>query len=504
MLTLQNTIPAGLTAPDDLLHRLLTLRQQVTDDACPLIRRWTQDIDPTRLHFRYSLENLAHYVALRRYDIRQLQDDLRPWGISSLGRIEAQVLPNLDAVIATLADLTNHPLRYDFPRPTQADFQCGSDHLNTETETIFGRAPAKRRVRTMVTLPSHAATSYDFVRDLLLGGMNIARINCAHDDAHAWAQMIDHLHRAIDETGLPCKIAMDLGGPKSRTADVTIPKKRLYRDDVVLLVKDTPVLSNDDTPTIRCTLTAALDQVQVGDAVWFDDGKIGAVVTGKISEGAVLRITQARPKGEKLKNDKGINFPDTALDLCPLTPKDIADLDFVVAHADMINYSFVQTPDDIAHLQAEIDRRHPERPISLIAKIETAKAVRHLPELIAKAGAQQAFGVMIARGDLAVELGFERLAEIQEEILWICEAAHVPVIWATQVLESLAKKGVASRAEVTDAAMSERAECVMLNKGDYILSALYSLTGILRRMEGHQSKKVSRLRALHSWENIER
>jgi pyruvate kinase len=105
-------------------------------------------------------------------------------------------------------------------------------------------------------------------------------------------------------------------------------------------------------------------------------------------------------------------------------------------------------------------------------------------------------GVMIARGDLAVEAGFERLAELQEEILWLCEAAHVPVIWATQVLDQMARTGTATRAEVTDAAMSVRAECVMLNKGPCVTEALTALVDILRRMENHQYKKRSLYRKL--------
>src|ERR1019366_7333504 len=108
----------------------------------------------------------------------------------------------------------------------------------------------------------------------------------------------------------------------------------------------------------------------------------------------------------------------------------------------------------------------------------------------------RAVGVMIARGDLAVECGYQRLAEVQEEILWICEAAHVPVIWATQVLETLAKKGMPSRSEITDAAMGERAECVMLNKGPYAITAVRVLADILKRMQGHQEKKRSMLRHL--------
>jgi pyruvate kinase len=105
-------------------------------------------------------------------------------------------------------------------------------------------------------------------------------------------------------------------------------------------------------------------------------------------------------------------------------------------------------------------------------------------------------GIMIARGDLAVECGYQRLAEVQEEILWVCEAAHVPVIWATQVLENLAKKGTPSRSEITDAAMGERAECVMLNKGPYAVATVRVLADILRRMQAHQEKKRSMLRQL--------
>ncbi len=130
-------------------------------------------------------------------------------------------------------------------------------------------------------------------------------------------------------------------------------------------------------------------------------------------------------------------------------------------------------------------------------KIETRTAFEHLPVILLQAMRSGNVGVMIARGDLAVECGWERLAEVQEEILWVCEAAHVPVIWATQVLENLAKTGAPSRAEITDAAMGERAECVMLNKGPHLVHAVQVLDDILCRMEAHQSKKSARLRRLH-------
>ena len=116
-----------------------------------------------------------------------------------------------------------------------------------------------------------------------------------------------------------------------------------------------------------------------------------------------------------------------------------------------------------------------------------------------QAAGQQPFAVMIARGDLAIAIGYQRLAEIQEEILWLCEAAHIPVIWATQVLENLVKEGIPSRAEMTDAAMGERAECVMLNKGAFVAEAVTILDDVLTRMQEHQLKKTPQLRALHSW-----
>jgi pyruvate kinase len=167
----------------------------------------------------------------------------------------------------------------------------------------------------------------------------------------------------------------------------------------------------------------------------------------------------------------------------------------------MIGYSFVQNGGDVALLQRELAARRPAdwRRLGIIAKIETRQAVTNLPEIIVQAAGAQPFGVMIARGDLAFEIGFARLAEIQEEILWLCEAAHVPVVWATQVLESMVKSGLPTRGEMTDAAMAGRAECVMLNKGPMVGDAVRALDSLLCRMAENQDKKTPRLRALRSW-----
>ena len=170
----------------------------------------------------------------------------------------------------------------------------------------------------------------------------------------------------------------------------------------------------------------------------------------------------------------------------------------MVAHADLVGLSFVQRPADVRKLQERLAELGGQD-LGIILKIETRRAFEALPELLLQAMASPAVGVMIARGDLAVECGYERLAEVQEEILWLAEAAHMPVIWATQVLETLAKTGVPSRAEITDAAMGERAECVMLNKGPHIVDAIHVLDDILSRMQSHQEKKRTMLRKLHWW-----
>ena len=248
--------------------------------------------------------------------------------------------------------------------------------------------------------------------------------------------------------------------------------------------------------TIPCTLPEVFQDLHPQEPVWFDDGKIGGVIESVTRDALTVRITSARPDGDRLGADKGINLPESTIHLPALTAKDIEDLAFVVRHADLVGLSFVRRAEDVGALQAELERlQAPE--IGIVIKIETRTAFEQLPMILLEAMRGRHVGVMIARGDLAVECGWQRLAEVQEEILWVCEAAHIPVIWATQVLESLAKKGTPSRAEITDAAMGERAECVMLNKGPHLVAAVRVLDDILCRMEAHQSKKSARLRRLH-------
>ncbi len=459
---------------------------------------------PRQRSFLIGGLNLACYLALRRRDLRDIQAALAPLGLSSLGRSEPRVLANLNAVIATLADICRVPLEERPLRPSERAFNRGSRMLDHNARRVLGVPPSERRVRIMVTMPTEAATNRALIGDLIGRGMSWARINCAHDDRDLWTAMISNVRDAAQTQNRPCRILMDLGGPKARTGEVAAPKshKKLIIGDRLLLTRGKPQSSKAYPFQVECLIPEVFDQLQVGASIWIDDGRIGTQIESVSVDGVVLRVTNAREKGEKVLPDKGLNFPDTELHLSPLTEADRRNLDFVAQHADAVDYSFVQSADDIALLQQEIIARLGEvraRRMIIIAKIETAKAIRNLPEIIAQAAGQQPFGVMIARGDMAVEVGFERMAEIQEELLWICEAAQIPVIWATQVLENFVKDGLPSRAEMTDAAMSERAECVMLNKGAFVAEAVTVLDHILTRMQANQNKKTPQLRALHSW-----
>lgn len=291
------------------------------------------------------------------------------------------------------------------------------------------------------------------------------------------------------------------------TGDFSAPAMRIHvkLNDVLLLTRaQLPGQSAQRdkadhliTPArISCTEPEVFSFIKAGHTVWIDDGRIGCLIEHIDAEGAWLRINHVRPNGESIGAQKGLNFPDSQLNLPALTQKDLQDLDFAVQHADIVGLSFVQHAEDIDQLHAALAQRNASA-LGVIAKIETRQAIKNLPEIIIRGAGHGKFGIMIARGDLAVEISYERLAEIQEEMLWLCEAAHVPVVWATQVLENLVKQNLPSRAEITDAAMSERAECVMLNKGPYILHGMSVLNDIISRMQSHQDKKTPQYRALH-------
>jgi len=576
-------------------------------------------LDAVPAEHQASATNLIHYLALRRHDLRALQPRLSALGLSSLGRSEAHVLASVDAVRIALRAL--HASKCG-ETAAPADTTSQQELLAAHAQALLGPSPARRQVRIMVTVPTEAGADYTLVHELVRRGMDCMRINCAHDDRDVWGRMIEHLRRASGALGRPCRVAMDLGGPKLRTgplapgaavlkirperdiygrvtapariwltaaqgghpapspADATLPlpaawlgrlragntlrfrdaraarrvlkvidvdgdgvwtelAKTSYivpgtkirragargkapaeaavgdftaREDLIVLhTGDSLVISRSlrlgrpatynargrvlRPAVISCTLPEVFKDVRCGDAICFDDGKIGGMIERIEPDRVTVKINRARECGEKLRGDKGINLPDSVLQLSALTAKDVEHLEFAVRHADMVSLSFANSAADVQLLQQHLKRLGGEN-LGVILKIETRRGFENLPEMLFAALRSTRCGVMIARGDLAVECGFQRLAEVQEEILWLCEAAHVPVIWATQVLESLAKDGLPSRAEITDAAMSERAECVMLNKGPHVCEAVSVLDDILQRMEAHVTKKRSMLREL--------
>ncbi len=239
---------------------------------------------------------------------------------------------------------------------------------------------------------------------------------------------------------------------------------------------------------IGCTLPQVIEQAQCGERILFDDGKLEGMIEEREDNALVIAITRPVVGSASLKSDKGINLPDSALQLPALTPKDEQDLEFIARHAHAVALSFVQQAATVEALERQLKRLDAAH-VGIVLKIETAPGFAELPNLLLASMVSPCDGVMIARGDLAVECGFERMAEVQETILSLCEAAHIPVIWATQVLEQLAKRGMPTRAEISDVALGTRAECVMLNKGPHIVAAVRALDDILCRMEAMQHKK---------------
>lgn len=598
----------------DLIRQLWGLREQLLASE----QRFADAIARVGPHQQASARNLVHYLALRAHDLRPLQQQLAWLGLSSLGRAESHVLANLDKVLGILHRLTGQPWR-DLSAEEPVGSVRGHQLLQVHSQALLGHVQRERAVRIMVTLPSEAATDSALVRGLVAAGMDVARINCAHDDAAAWTAMAGQVRKAARAAQREVKILMDLGGPKIRTGPLppgpavvrlkplrdalgfavqparlrlvpegsplqtdgaqacvqvdrewlkrlrvgtqinltdargqsrrllvveagrrgaladtlktcyltpdvalTVPgrhgRKRhatypggieplpgalhLHRGDVLRLVADDSEAADapsDEPPLqIACTLPQVLAQVRVGERVWLDDGRIGGVVRYANAQRLEVVIEQARERGERLLPDKGINFPDSALALPALTDQDLQDLRTVAQVADLVGLSFVQAPGDVQQLLQALQDLGGDR-VGVVLKIETLRGFENLPELMLAAMAAPSAGVMIARGDLAVECGYERMAEVQEEILWAAEAGHMPVIWATQVLEGLAKTGLPSRAEISDASMGVRAECVMLNKGPFITDAIRTLDDILRRMASHQAKKAPLLRALRAW-----
>jgi pyruvate kinase len=585
----------------------------IQEGAMSLEERYADELANVHPEYREGAYNLVHYLALRKADTQSLRDALRRLGLYSLAHAERDVLGIIAAVGRALDALagTAAPDPVALLQDLQAEDPSSANHRRA----MLGPSPDGRDVSIMVTLPTEAADNPDLVAEMIAAGMNVARVNCAHDDAEVWERMIGNVRAAATEADTECRVIMDLAGPKLRTGElepgpgvlhirpkrdpkgrviaprrvrlipddaiqrgtkvavVPVPrdcidlaregdeirfrdsrgKKRRLRvaekDDkgivlesfqgayiatdtkltlvragvgeklkyrvgelpaverpILLRVGDTLIIHADSRPGrparedadglviepahIACQQPEVFEYLSPGEPISLNDGKISGVITAVDDEHIEVEITKAKPTGSRLRGHRGMNFPQSDIKLAGLTTTDKANLEFVAQHADAVSLSFVRKPGDVELLHAEVERLGTED-LGLVIKVETKKGFKSLPRVILYAMRRYPIGVMIARGDLAVECDWTRLAELQKEILWVCDAARVPVIWATQVLENEAKKGLPSRAEITDAAESQHADCVMLNKGPHILATIRTLDSILRRMQKLRRSKTS-------------
>lgn len=571
--------------PDDLVIKLKGIRNHLLKAETA----WDSKINPCHSSNISSAKNLVQYLELRKHDLSSIQDELFQAGLSVLDLEVSQILEAIERTIHNLEKISGA-----FSENFEMKPETGLDKRKDKSEELFGSSSNRRKVRIMVTLPSEAADDYNLIRSLVSVGMNVARINCAHDNPTAWRKMIEKVRKCEEEINKKVHVAMDLAGPKIRTGKIpqhhfvkkvrptkdkmgevvspfqlflmsselhpTYPsiqveqhliecikkgdtiryidprsKRRklkvlevgagfvktegtkttyfqkggklfyeeneysilnvpaeepfllLKAEDVLRLEKESVHPSGEKTsiPSVACTLSAAIDDAQLGEPVFFDDGKIEGVIDEKHQDHLIIKIIHAKIKGSKLKSNKGINFPKSNLSVSGLTEKDCEDLKFVCKYADIVNFSFVNKPEEVAQLLSEIKKEGQQDELGVILKIETAKAYKNLPQIILEGLKTEKLGIMVARGDLAVEVGWKKLGDVVREILYMCKAAHVPVVWATQVLEGLSKTGTPTRSEIIDAVISSNSSCIMLNKGPYILDTIKLLNDIIKSFEEH-------------------
>lgn len=427
--------------------------------------------------------NLLQYLVFRTNDVRGLQDTLHELGLSSMASAESHICAQLEQILLRLG------WQPDAAFPAACGYHAGKSSLDAHTRRLFGPQHKGGIKHVMVTLDESSGGSVELLEQALIGGMTVARINCAHDDFADWERWIGNIREARKNTGLTCALYMDLPGPKMRLSIVKGANRRgrikLKVGDEIRLVEHDRIPA-DCERAICCQETGIVAQLKTGAEVAIDDGRYAGHIVRK---GGACWIRLSRVYGAKprIENDKGINFPHAKLSIPLLTARDRELLPFIASHADLMGASFIRSAADVAELRAMLAKL-PRRP-ELILKIETPEAVLHLPELLLEAMQDRSCGVMIARGDLAVELGFTHLGDAQDKLLWLCEAAHVPVVWATQVLESLNKTGLATRSEITDAAQAFKAECVMLNKGGYLLETIATLQEVMQGTDSQRRKK---------------
>ncbi|WP_159433151.1 pyruvate kinase [Bacillus massilinigeriensis] len=474
----------------DFSQLILNLYHQAINDSETLLEKYPIE---SRI---VSRDNLLTYLAIMAKHNPKLEDHLVNHGFSSLNASNPHPLYTLKQILFHQG-LTVEPPNVQVISPSD------SKHLSKlHSEIIFGKLEEKLPFSIMVTLDAKMISQPALVESLLTNGMTIARINCAHDNELIWKELITLIRtteRKLIKHGILrnqfCKIYMDLAGPKIRIGKVSRDnqhqdskkQKKIFvrKGDLLRLYLDSEKkghpATNESPAGVPVTLVKAFKNVRINDRIYIDDGKIHGLVERIRNDHVDVRILFPEKRTAKIKEGKGLNLPDSliSLNLSSLTEKDMKDLAFITENADIVGISFVHSPLDLLKLREELER-YSRLDIPVVAKIETKDAIHHLARIILEGlKFNGGFGIMIARGDLAVEVGLENLPFVQDEILNICKAAHTPTIWATSVLEGLTKQGNPTRSEMTDVAQGKRADCFMLNKGPYIVESLMMLKKIL-------------------------
>ncbi|MFC3713257.1 pyruvate kinase [Sphingoaurantiacus capsulatus] len=335
--------------------------------------------------------------------------------------------------------------------------------------------PRRRKVRVLATL-GPASNTPEMIRELYLAGADAFRINMSHGSHEGHAKVIGHIRALEKELGRPMTILVDLQGPKLRVGAFAKP--------VVLKKGAKFVLDDDKTPgdetRVHLPHKEIFAALRPGARLLLNDGKVAL----RITAASPTRIDTVVEAGSELSSNKGLNVPDVVVPMAALTEKDRKDLAFALEqHADWIALSFVQRPEDVAEARRLIAGR-----AALLAKIEKPAAVERLIEIVEICDA-----VMVARGDLGVELPPEEVPPVQKHIVQTARRMGRPVVVATQMLESMITAPTPTRAEVSDVAnaMYDGADAVMLSAesaaGDYPIEAVTMMDAIARQVEADPS-----------------
>ena len=318
----------------------------------------------------------------------------------------------------------------------------------------------------------------EMIRKLVLAGADGVRLNFSHGSYDFFENLLNNIHETCTEEKTPLAVLADLQGPKIRVGELSEPEIELSTgNEIEITTRD--VKGNEKL--ISTSYGELVSDAVVGDPVLIDDGLIRLRITSKTKDSVICIIEN----GGTLKPRKGMNLPGMKLSTPSITEKDFRDLEFILKHRiDYIALSFVRKPEDISILKAWLKERNSEIPV--IAKIEKSEAVDRFDEIL-----EQADGIMVARGDLGVELPPSEVPVIQKEIIRKCNAVGKLVITATQMLDSMIHNPVPTRAEASDVANAvwDGTDVVMLSGetavGKYPVRTVNMMNDIIRNAEKH-------------------